>query len=344
MFEFQFTFIQENLWKITVGVLSVVNSSTLGFDRLLRVRISILDASYISICNLPIPFYQECLMNHLRTALSLFGVLVTVCLAGAPIKKSPVPVEDFQLSAKAVIAVGEERLRGRSSQARMKMSIVRPSYTRDLTLRSWAQGEDKALVEILEPAKETGVASLRVENQMWNYLPKTDQVVRVPTSLMLQSWMGSDFTNDDLMKASSLSRDYSHRVLKLQTVRNEKVVLIECLPLPNAPVVWGKIHHWARLADSLPIHQKFYDESGKLIRTIDFSHFRKMDDRVIPSQMKVTKMDGSKETTTVTYERVFFNHKIPEAVFSREEIRHMSQKGKVITAGWFINPRHQGRR
>lgn len=283
-------------------------------------------------------------MNHLRTALSLFGVIVTVCLAGAPIKKKPGKPELSNLNAKEVITMGEERLRGTSSQSKMKMVIERPSYSRELTLRSWAQGVDKALVEILEPAKESGVASLRVENQMWNYLPKTDQVVRVPTSLMLQSWMGSDFTNDDLMKASSLSRDYRHQIIAFQTVNNEKVVLIECLPLPNAPVVWGKIHHWARLTDYLPVHQKFFDESGRLVRTIDFSHFRKMDDRIIPTQLKVTKTDGPKESTTVSYQKVLFNHEIPDRVFNREEIRYMSQKGKVITAGWFVNPRHQGRR
>jgi len=283
-------------------------------------------------------------MSHLKASLSLFVVVVTVCLAGAPSKKKASLATHSALDAKEVVRLGEERLRGDSSQSTMSMLIQRPSYRRELLLRSWARGADRALVEILEPAKETGVASLRVENQMWNYLPKTDQVVRVPTSLMLQSWMGSDFTNDDLMKSSSLARDYKHRVLTYHTVRNEKVVLIECLPLAGAPVVWGKIHHWARMSDYLPIHQKFYDERGSLVRTIDFSHFKEMDGRVIPTTVKVTQAESSQGATTVKYQKIVFNHAIPDLVFEKDEIRRMSQKGKVITAGWFLNPQHRGPR
>jgi len=244
-----------------------------------------------------------------------------------------------ETSAKEIVTKGEDQLRGLSSQSSIHMVIKRPSYERQLFLRFWSEGTEKALVEILKPAKEEGVSSLRVAGNMWNYLPKTDQVVRVPSSLMLQSWMGSDFTNDDLMKASSLSRDYTHKILKKEKKNQEDTVLVECLPLPSAPVVWGKVKHWARESDHLPVFQEFFDEQGKLVRTIAFSQFKKMDDRMIPTELRIEKAGNKNESTTIQYEKVVFDKQIPSAIFTKEEIRKTSQKGRVITAGWFFDPR-----
>ncbi|MFM8269174.1 MAG: outer membrane lipoprotein-sorting protein [Pseudomonadota bacterium] len=237
--------------------------------------------------------------------------------------------------AQNIISSGEKQMRGNSSQSTMRMVIKRPTYERELLLRAWAVGLEKAVVEILKPAKEEGVVSLRLEQNMWNYLPKTDQVVRVPSSLMLQSWMGSDFTNDDLMKASSLSRDYTHTILKNEMIRGENTVLIECLPRPNAPVVWGKVLYWARTEDNLPVRQRFYDDKGKLVRTLDFSAFKKMDDRIIPTELRIEKADGTQEATTVTYEKTLFDREIPSRIFSQNEIKDISQRGKVASFGWF---------
>lgn len=237
--------------------------------------------------------------------------------------------------AQQIVSSGESQMRGASSQTTMRMVITRPSYERELLLRAWALGNEKAVVEILKPAKEEGVVSLRLNQNMWNYLPKTDQVVRVPSSLMLQSWMGSDFTNDDLMKASSLSRDYTHKIIKDETIRGDKTSLVECLPRPQAPVVWGKVLYWARTEDNLPVRQQFFDDRGKLVRTIDFSSFKKMDDRTIPTQLKIEKADNKAETTTVTYEKALFDREIPENIFSQNEIKTISQRGKVASFGWF---------
>lgn len=233
-----------------------------------------------------------------------------------------------------IIKKGEEQMRGKSAQSTLLMRIERPSYTRTLTLRSWSVGSEKALVEILEPSKEEGVSSLRVVDQMWNYLPKVDQIVRVPTSLMLQSWMGSDFTNDDLMKASSFSRDYHHQVVRTEAVKGEKAVLINCTPKVGAPVVWGKVQYWARVSDFLPLKQTFYDDRKKLVRTIEFSQFKKMDKRMVPTVLRVTKADTG-EKTSVIYQKIVYDREIPEKQFEKDSIRSISQTGKVIGAGWF---------
>lgn len=240
--------------------------------------------------------------------------------------------------AEEIIRMGEKQTRGETTQAIMVMDILRPDYTRRLKVRAWTLGHQHALVEILDPLKEEGVCSLRVRSEMWNYLPKTDQVVRIPTSLMLQSWMGSDFTNDDLMKASSLIRDYRHRWLRQEKVGGDRTHLIECLPKPDAPVVWGKILYWARTKDNLPVKQQFFDDSGKLVRTLTFSSFRKMDDRIIPTLVRVDKADSPRERTTVSYEKILYDRRLSQQIFDKEEIRGFSREGKVLTAGWFLPP------
>ncbi len=262
-----------------------------------------------------------------------FGTQSGTAYAAQPSKPKLGPA----LKAVDYVLYGEARLRGMSTQSVMKMDIRRPSFTRSLRIRSWSRGSDHAMVEILDPVKEEGVSSLRNEGEMWNYLPKTDQVVRVPTSLMLQSWMGSDFTNDDLMKASSLARDYRHTIMKYGMLGKERVVQIQCIPKPNAPVVWGKILYFARTSDKLPVREAFYDEKGKLVRTLFMDRFKKMDDRVVPSQLTVRMADGSGGMTVITYEKIVYDREVSESIFSRDQLRKNAQEGKVITAGWMFN-------
>lgn len=238
------------------------------------------------------------------------------------------------IDASSIVELGERTLKGLSTQTLMTMNINHEAYHRELKLRSWTIGNEKSLVVILAPAKETGVASLRVENQMWNYFPKTDQTMRVPTSVMLQSWMGSDFTNDNLMKLSSLSKDYTHRWVRTEKLGKDKVHLIECLPKPNAPVVWGKINYWAKVSDNLPVKEDYYDEKGKRVRTLTLSSHKKMDDRVIPTRLTIKNVDSPNDETTVTYEKIIFDRKIGAHWFERERVRNSSQSSLNLQLGW----------
>lgn len=260
-------------------------------------------------------------MNYL-----LVGLLTTHMVAQTLMAEAP---------ASAIIHRGEAQMRGRSTQAVMMMTVKRPDFTRVLKIRAWTVGNKQALVEILDPPKEEGTTSLRVTTQMWNYLPKADQVVRVPTSLMLQSWMGSDFTNDDLMKASSIERDYVHRLRGKHLVGDQKTVLIECRPKPGASVVWGKILYWARVSDSLPVQQKFYDEDGRLVRTVSFGKFRKMDDRLIPTVLSVHLADEPGKQTIVEYQKILYDRKISAGIFNQDRLRHISQQSKNLANNWF---------
>lgn len=247
----------------------------------------------------------------------------------------PIPnVRAQTLDPGEIVHRGEKHLRGKSTQALFSMVVTRPSFTRTLRLRSWTSGDAKALVEILLPLKEEGIVSLRREMEMWNYLPKTDQVVRVPTSMRLQSWMGSDFTNDDLMKMSRLSSDYRHTFLRKDNVEGESVNVIRCDPKPGFPVVWGKVLYWAGVTDHLPRREEYFDEAGKLVRTLSLSQFKPMDDRVFPTRMSMHHAERGEEHTTIEYERLLFDREIGESIFNREELRSVSQQGKTVTAGW----------
>ncbi len=243
------------------------------------------------------------------------------------------------LNPTQIIQRGEDHLRGKTNQALFEMKIERPAFVRTLRVKSWASGTERALVEILEPLKELGISSLRVDQQMWNYLPKTEQVVRIPTSLMLQSWMGSDFTNDDLMKMSHLTRDYHHRLVKQDKMEGHAVTLIECTPKTNRPVVWGKILYWARAVDSLPVREEYYDDRGKLVRTLSLSDFKKMDDRIFPAQFRIQKADSPQEQTTIRYEKILFDRTIADSFFERENLPNVSQQGKNPSALWFLASR-----
>jgi outer membrane lipoprotein-sorting protein len=245
-------------------------------------------------------------------------------------------------AAREIVRKGQDQMRGASVQALMTMKIVRPSFERELQLRVWTLESKNALVEILKPAKEQGVTSLRAADQMWNFLPKTDQIVRVPTSLMLQSWMGSDFTNDDLMKMSSVADDYSHRLVKNEKRDGHESVLIECTPKRAAAVVWGKILYWARRSDSLPVRQEYYDEKGTLIRTLTLSEFKKMDDRVIPTSLRIEKANGSGEQTTITYQRILFDRPMEDALFTRDGLKNTSKKGLDLSSGWLTQLTRRG--
>lgn len=258
--------------------------------------------------------------------------LYSVFLSALPVAAASGP------TATEIVRYGEEVLRGRSTQAAMVMIIRKPDFTRRLTLRSWTSGPQQALVEILAPAKEAGISSLRVEGQMWNYLPRTDQVIRVPTSLMLQSWMGSDFTNDDLMRTSSLGRDYAHKTVRVDGKGRNRVTLIQCRPKPGAPVVWGKVLYWARTRDRLPVRQAYYDERGKWVRTIEYSKFRKMDDRVVPTVITVRVAENSRQSTTITYRKLLYDRAIDDAVFSQDLLRRNAQNGKFLGEGWSVQP------
>jgi hypothetical protein len=204
--------------------------------------------------------------------------------------------------------------RQQSSYAVMQMEITTPHWQRTLLLKAWSQGMEKFLVRILEPKKEAGIASLKIGAEMWNYLPKTGKVIRIPPSMMMGAWMGSDFTNDDLVKEYTFLQDYSFRLLPAGGSAGP--LLIECIPKPKVPVVWGKIIIGVSPDDTLPVFQRYYDENGQLVREIAFREVRDFGGHRMPAVMEMASRSKPGNKTVIRYLEADFRTPLPRDVFS----------------------------
>jgi outer membrane lipoprotein-sorting protein len=209
--------------------------------------------------------------------------------------------------------------RADSSYALMEMQIVNPNWERTLRLKAWSQGTEKTLIRILEPAKERGTGTLRIGSEMWNYLPKVDKTIRIPPSMMMSAWMGSDFTNDDLVKEFIFAEDYNFQYAEVENPDQERLY-IECTPKPGRPIVWSRVLLTVDAGSLLPVSEQFYDERGQLMRTMRFREVRTFDDRRIPSVMELTPQD-EKGKTIIRYLEAQFDIDIPAGTFTTRNLR-----------------------
>jgi len=229
---------------------------------------------------------------------------------------------DDQIDAKEIVRKMDRVLRGDSSQGYYRMSIVDPDWKRTLRLRAWEKRKDKkTFIRILSPPKEKGIVTLKIGFEMWNYLPRVERTIKIPPSMMMNPWMGSDFTNDDLVKASSIVKDYTHQVLSEKMMRGQMAYKIELLPIPDAPVVWGRILVWVRKSDSMPLRQEFFSERGELIRMLTFSNIKAVRGRTIPTQWEMTPMNKEGRKTTMEVLDIEIDAPIDDAIFSFRNLK-----------------------
>jgi len=240
------------------------------------------------------------------------AVLYILAGSGSAFSQSRPQVQD-------VIDRIDQLYRADSSYALMEMEIVNPNWERTLRLRAWSQGTDKTLIRILEPAKERGTGTLRIGNEMWNYLPKVDKTIRIPPSMMMSSWMGSDFTNDDLVKEFTFAGDYTFQYADVENPEENRLY-IECIPKEGRPIVWNRVLLIVDAESLLPVSEEFYDEQGQLIRTMTFREVKTFDDRRIPSVMEL-KPHNEEGKTVIRYLEAEFNIDIPEGTFTRRNLR-----------------------
>lgn len=219
-----------------------------------------------------------------------------------------------------LVEKAEYHLRGESFQGKMRMEIERDGQNRSLELRTWSVGTELSLIKVLKPVKDKDTGNLRQDLQLWQYLPKIDRTVKIPPSMMLQSWMGSDFTNDDLVKSSSLSRDYTHKIEKTETIGGEKALKIECLPKPTAPVVWGKVNLWVRESDSVPLKREFYTEKNELLKVLEGSEYKTFGTHTIPTKLVMTNVKQNTKTTLI-YSDAEFDKKLEKSIFTEQNLR-----------------------
>ena len=220
----------------------------------------------------------------------------------------------------AIVRKAENQIRGKTSHAIIEMQVVTPNYTRTLKMESWWVGTEKALIVIKAPRKEAGNKTLKIKNEIWNYLRNTETIIKIPPSMLMQSWNGSDFTNDDLVRESSLSRDYLMELLGEDDTGGVRCWKIKLIPKPNAPVVWGKLIYWVRQTDNLPARMEYYDERGRLVRHLVFSDFRVMHGRKIPTRWVMINDLKPGRYTEIRILDIQFDMRIPDRIFSFREL------------------------
>ena len=210
----------------------------------------------------------------------------------------------------------DKEMRGDRSKSTMTMVIKTPNWTRELEIASDVEGKTQALSTIEAPAKEKGIRTLRIENNMWNYFPKLKRKVAVSSSMLLASWMGSDFTNDDVLKASSMSEDYEHKFLPDE----KEYKVIENKAKSNTKVMWPKIVTYSSTKDCLPRIHKYYDKEGKLRRTLTFDDIKNFGGHQVPAKWEMKPEDDATKSTTITYKKMEFDVKFKPNYFSQKSL------------------------
>lgn len=222
-----------------------------------------------------------------------------------------------------IVKRADEKSRGLSSRSEMSMTIERPSWSRTVTMKSWSKGTEYSMILITGPAKDKGQVFLKRGKEMWNWVPSIERTIKIPPSMMMQGWMGSDFTNDDLVQQSSIVVDYVHAYLGQEDVRGMLCHKISFVPKPDAPVVWGKIVSWISV-DGLDIMKsEYYDEDGEPVNVENAYDLKQMGDRILPSRYEIVPVDKPGHKTILRMEKAEFNVTIPEEFFSLQNMKRV---------------------
>ncbi len=225
---------------------------------------------------------------------------------------------------KQILQEADAKMRGiNSSQGTMKMTIIRPTWTREMTMKSWSKGQDYSLILVTAPARDKGTAFLKRNREMWNWQPSIDRTIKLPPSMMSQGWMGSDLTNDDLVKQASIVVDYTHKILGEEEIEGRNTWKIELIPLEDAAVVWGKVIMWVSKKEYLQLKSEFYDEDDYLINTIYGKNIKEMGGKVLTSLMEVIPAEEEGHKTTIEYIDLVFDKKMKESFFSTQNMKRV---------------------
>jgi outer membrane lipoprotein-sorting protein len=225
-------------------------------------------------------------------------------------------VKDGELDLEAAVDHYEDLYRSDSSISESKLVITRPKQTRTMQMKIWTRGKDKALIVVQAPARDKGTATLKVDKNLWNYLPRIRRTIRIPPSMMLASWMGSDFTNDDLVRESSYTEDYTYELSGRSD--DPSGWLVTFVAKPDVVGLWNKFEIVLSDDGTIPLLARYYDRKDRLARTLRFSEVRDFDGRRVPSRMSLVPEDEDKEghMTELVYLAMEFDIDVPESTFS----------------------------
>lgn len=263
------------------------------------------------------------LARTLLISLLFQGVAIAADLSEFNLEQAPRNVDARQLARTA-----EDNMRSDRTFFKGEMTVVSPRLTRPrvVAFHSWEDSQEKkSLIRIDAPSKDKGTGFLKLHPNLWMYIPRVERTVRVPPSMMLQSWMGSDFSNDDLVRESSEVDDYDHRLLGIDTGQGSAVdrrsYVVEYRPHEGAPVVWGSIVAWLDIESGAPLRQDFFDEEGERLRVMRFGDFRQIEDRFVPHHWEMTPLDKPGHKTTIKIEKIEFDLEIQSSIFTTRNLK-----------------------
>ncbi len=244
----------------------------------------------------------------------LFGfiaVLVVVAASGQ------------SLTATEIVQKADALQRGKSSKSIFSMNIIRPKWTRSIKMKNWSLGRDYTMTYILSPPKDKGQVFLKLKNEMWNWVPSISRMIKIPPSMMSQGWMGSDYTNDDILKESSIVVDYNHRLVGEDTVSGLPCYKIEMVPKEEAAVVWGKVIKWISKKEFWQMKTEYFDEDNELVRTEIASKVKDFGDRSLPSHIEIIPANKAGHKTVLDVLEAEFNIKIDPGFFSIQNMKRV---------------------
>lgn len=228
-----------------------------------------------------------------------------------------------QESARDIVQKSNELIRSKSSYVELTLKIVKPDWSREIDMKAWAIEPDYSLVFITAPARDKGTVTLKRKMEVWNYIPAVQRTIKIPPSMMLQSWMGSDFTNDDLVRQSSIVEDYEHTISGEMDYEGYLCHIIELIPKADAGVVWGKLILFVSKKEYLQLKMEHYDEDGYLIKTLQGSKIRELGGRLIPTYWEMIPQDEPGKKTVMEYKAIEFNKKIQPDFFSQQNMKRV---------------------
>jgi outer membrane lipoprotein-sorting protein len=253
-------------------------------------------------------------MRMIIRSLLITGIFLSACMTGSA----------QTLSATDIVRKADEKFNGeKSSIMTMSMTIIRPTWQRTVEFKNWSLGRNYALTLITAPAKDIGQSFLKRASEMWSWNPSISRLIKLPPSMMSQGWMGSDYTNDDIMKESSVVNDYTHEITGEETIDGRPCFKIKMVSKENASVVWGKQIRWIDKKDFLMLRTELYDEQGSLVRVETGSDIRVMDGRTIPTKMELVPAEEPGNKTLVTIREIKFNVQLSETFFSQQNMKNI---------------------
>lgn len=252
-----------------------------------------------------------------RNKLLILSAFFTVGIIGLLAFKPQAP------DATEIVRKADEKVRGKTSYTEITIQVIRPTWKREMSLRTWSKGDKLALILVTAPAKDRGSVSLKRDKEVWNWMPSIERTIKLPPSMMMQSWMGTDFTNDDLVKESSVVNDYTQTLTGDSVIDGRDCYRILLKPKPDAAVVWGKVISYIDKKDYMQLRVEQYDEDGVLVNILSSSDPKMLGGKLLPSRMEMIPVAKPGQKTVMIYSNMKFDEPYDDNFFTVQNMNRV---------------------